>query len=300
MNPEQRKEWLRERKSYLGGTDLSDIALSQLGLRGMRTPYQVWQEKVGEVEPQDLSGEDRIDFGTRIEPLLRQWFSDKTGKQVVTVPEPIAHPHYPFIRANIDGRVVDESAGLECKNVDRFAALDTKKWGDGGDDRVPPRHFLQCMSYLACTSFEKWYLCALIGGNSARIFHILPDPQIIERIVTIGVAFWTQNVLKKIPPAAVDIEDARRKFPKSYESFLEADAHTLERLERFRELKAQAKVLAEETDTVQGEIADYLGPHEWLTRDGEELLSWKTQQNKGYTVQPYESRVMRLKAAKKA
>jgi putative phage-type endonuclease len=300
VNKTEREEFLRTRHEYLGGTDIADLALAKIGLRGYRTPFQLYQEKLQLCEPEDLSAEERIDFGNRLEPVLRQWFSDKTGKQVVTVPEPISHPQYPFIRANIDGRVVDESAGLECKNVDRFAALDTEKWGaEAGDDRVPPRHFLQCMSYLACTSFERWYLAACIGGNSARVYIVEPQPEIIERVVSIAVAFWTQNVLKKIPPAAIDIEDARKKFPTSYESFLEADAHLAERVERLRELKAQAKDINTEVETLQGEIGEFLGPSSVLTYNGKELLTWKTQHNKGYVVEPYESRVMRLKAVKK-
>ncbi len=303
MNPEQRAEWLRERRTYLGGSELADIVLASIGLKGYKTPYEIWAEKMGLAEIEDLSDNRHIEWGNRLEDSIAQWYADKTGRQVVAVNETFRHPDHPFLGANIDRRIVNLPGGLECKNVDRFAAIGKdgeEKWGrEEGSDKVPHRHFIQCMSYLATTRLDFWDLAALIGGNDPRIYTVKPDPQIIQSILTIGIGFWAL-VEKKTAPAAFDIADAKRKFPTHLSGeMIEADAHIAELVEQYRQLKEEAKKFGDHAEKLQGEIADFMGANEILTYNAEPIVTWKTQHNKGYVVQPYDSRVMRLKAAKK-
>jgi putative phage-type endonuclease len=303
MNPEQRKAWLEERKTYLGGSELADITLASIGLKGYSTPYEIWAQKTGLAPIEDLSDNRHIEWGNRLENEIARWYADKTGRQVMEVHETFRHPDLPFLGANIDRRIVNLPGGLECKNVDRFAAIGKdgeEKWGkEDGSDKVPHRHFIQCMSYLATTRLEFWDLCALIGGNDPRIYTIKPDPAIIQGILKIGIDFWAL-VEKKTPPPAFDIADAKRKFPTHLAGeMIEADSHILELVDQYRQLKEEAKKAGDHAEVLQGEIADFMASNEILTYNGEPIVTWKTQQNKGYVVQPYESRVMRLKAAKK-
>ena len=306
MNATERAAWISARREYLGATELADITLARLGLRGYASPFQIYQQKVGlaEPEPEKARGEwGPLEFGSRQESIVAEWYSEASGYQVEPVPEVLRHPEYPFLGANIDRRIVGERAGLECKTADKFEQFKDEKWGSGtdeDDDRVPPRHFIQCSIYLAITEWEWWALAALFGGNHPRKFRIEPDKKIIADVIAIGVDFWRNNVEKRIPPAAVDSADLRRKWKDSIGgSMLEVDSRTADLVSQYREAKAEQKAITEKASRLQAEIGDVLGPHEILTYNGQELLTWKTQENKGYVVQPYSSRVMRLKAVKK-
>jgi putative phage-type endonuclease len=303
MTKEEREIWKRERRTYLGGSELADIVLASVGLKGYATPYSIWAQKMGLAEIEDLSDNRHIEWGNRLEDSIAQWYGDKTGRKVMRVEETFRHPEYPFLGANIDRRIVDIPAGLECKNVDRFSAIGKdgeERWGkEEGGDKVPYRHFIQCMAYLSITRLEFWDLAALIGGNDPRIYTIKPDAAIIQSILKIGVDFWKLVKTKTAPPA-FDIADAKRKFPTHITGdIIEADAHIFERVEQYRKLKEEAKTYGERAEQLQAEIADFMGPSETMTYNGEPIVTWKTQENKGYVVQPYSSRVMRLKAVKK-
>jgi len=95
MNTEK---WLNERRKGIGGSDAAAIC----GLSPYRTPLQVWQDKRG------LSGvipeNEAMEWGKRLEPIIRQKYSDTTGREVkiMSPDEPIIHhPKYSFMLANI-------------------------------------------------------------------------------------------------------------------------------------------------------------------------------------------------------
>ena len=46
-----RKQWLEERKAGIGASDAAAI----IGMNPWKTNIQLWQEKTGEVEPEDIS-----------------------------------------------------------------------------------------------------------------------------------------------------------------------------------------------------------------------------------------------------
>jgi hypothetical protein len=71
-----------------------NLALSRRRLSAARTPasswattrppsIQLWQEKRGEIEPEDLSGNLVVQLGLATEELNRRWYEANTG-QVVT------------------------------------------------------------------------------------------------------------------------------------------------------------------------------------------------------------------------
>lgn len=46
-----REEWLAARKNYIGGSDASAV----LGMNPYKTNLELWKEKTGIVQPEDLS-----------------------------------------------------------------------------------------------------------------------------------------------------------------------------------------------------------------------------------------------------
>ena len=68
------------RRSFIGGSDARMIM-------GNDAPalLRLWQEKRGEVEPGDLSGDLLVQLGNATEPLNRYWHEKNTGQAVTHV-----------------------------------------------------------------------------------------------------------------------------------------------------------------------------------------------------------------------
>ena len=56
-----RKAWLKLRNSGLGGSDASVI----MGMNPWKSRLALWAEKTGEIEPEELSGNQRVYWGQK-------------------------------------------------------------------------------------------------------------------------------------------------------------------------------------------------------------------------------------------
>ena len=65
-----------ERMMYIGGSDIAAI----MGQSRWKTPYRLWAEKTGKIEVPDLSTNESVEMGTRLEQFVADLFSEKTGK----------------------------------------------------------------------------------------------------------------------------------------------------------------------------------------------------------------------------
>ena len=111
--------WLEERRKGIGGSDVAAI----MGLSPWKTAYQIYQDKRGEVK--DFEGSAVMDWGKRMEPAIRQWYSDQTGRSVRLPDKILYHPVHQFMLASLDG-FTDDNRVVEIKTA-RYS----KDWGAG-------------------------------------------------------------------------------------------------------------------------------------------------------------------------
>ena len=71
-----RKAWEKLRNIGIGGSDAAIIA----GLNRWKSPYQLWLEKTRQVEPEDISDNEYVYWGTVLEQLVADRFCELTGK----------------------------------------------------------------------------------------------------------------------------------------------------------------------------------------------------------------------------
>ena len=76
---------------------------------------QLWREKRGEVEPEDLSGNLIVQLGVVTEDLNRRWYEANTGQVITDVQRRIRHPALRWMAATLDGRVQGSEAVFEAK-----------------------------------------------------------------------------------------------------------------------------------------------------------------------------------------
>ncbi|MBD0788044.1 YqaJ viral recombinase family protein [Vibrio sp. Y2-5] len=112
--------WLKWRMEGVGASDIAVIA----GVCKEKTPYQLYQEKKGYVEPEDLSRNPHVRRGNRCEPIVREYMINELGVPIeVFCAEDSNHPHR---KVSFDGVAVYLSKGeaipveIKCPCPSRF------------------------------------------------------------------------------------------------------------------------------------------------------------------------------------
>jgi predicted phage-related endonuclease len=99
-----------DRRTFIGGSDARIImGNDELAL------LRLWQEKRGEVEPEDLSNNLIVQLGIATEDLNRRWYEANTGEAIIDVQRTIRHSTVRWLGATLDGRVQSTEAVFEAK-----------------------------------------------------------------------------------------------------------------------------------------------------------------------------------------
>lgn len=146
-----RKEWLKARQKYIGGSDVACI----LGMNPWKTNVQLYREKKGLAEPSDLSDNELVVYGTKAEKYIRSLFAlDHPELKVEYVPNNSwINDEYPFAAASLDGSTEDENGRhgiLEIKTSTITTSQQALKWKDA----IPDNYFCQVLFYLGVTCWD--------------------------------------------------------------------------------------------------------------------------------------------------
>jgi predicted phage-related endonuclease len=76
---------------------------------------RLWQEKRGEIGPEDLSTNLIVQLGLVTEDLNRQWYERNTGNAIKNVQCRVKHPVIRWMAATLDGVVEQTGAVYEAK-----------------------------------------------------------------------------------------------------------------------------------------------------------------------------------------
>src|SRR5437660_10508091 len=98
------------RRSFIGGSDARVIMGNDEAAL-----VRLWQEKRGEAEPEDLSGNLIVQLGSATEELNRSWYERNTGRQVRDVQRRVRHSAISWMVATLDGIVEGTEAVFESK-----------------------------------------------------------------------------------------------------------------------------------------------------------------------------------------
>lgn len=187
------EEWREARTHGIGGSDVAAI----MGINPWKSPLEVWLEKTGRAEPPDLSGNEKVEWGNRLEAAVADKFADAhPDMKVLRKNCTMVSKDRPWAFANIDREARGPSGrgGLECKT----AGLRSEgQWVYG-----PPEHYLaQVQHYLSVTGWDWWWVAVLIGGQEYREYLIPRDDEDIAAIDAAVDRFWNSFVVPGVMPA---------------------------------------------------------------------------------------------------
>lgn len=264
-----KKEWLKYRKSGIGGSDAGAVC----GLNPYRTAMQVYQDKVSE-EIEEVDNE-AMRQGREFEDYVAKRFMEATGKKVRRANAMFYNEEYPFMLADVDRMVVGENAGLECKTASPYMA---DKWKDGN---IPLSYQIQCYHYMAVSNADAWYLAVVIYGREFKYYKIERDEAVIADLIQIEKAFWENHVLKQQIPDPDGSKLADSVIAEYYKNSI-ADTIPLtgfnEKLERRQELSELIGRMDMEKKKIEQELKLYLGENERAENE-QFMVSWKSVQS---------------------
>lgn len=188
-----RKQWLEYRKGGIGGSDAAAV----MGFSPFATPYTVWLEKTRRVEPEDLSDNEAVYWGVKLEDKVAEEFAKRHPDMMVKRKRGVMQSkERPWQFATVD-RVTRDRLGrrgiLEIKTCSARRAAD---WENG----VPDYYLPQPIHYLAVSGYDFFDVAVLIGGQEYRDFHYERDEADIQAVTEREQEFWEEYVLKDIPP----------------------------------------------------------------------------------------------------
>lgn len=146
-----REDWLAARKNFIGGSDAAAV----LGLNPYKTNLELWQEKTGLVQPEDISGKPYVQYGHAAESYLRNLFALDFPEYEVGYTENNLwlNNAFPFAHASLDGWLTDQDGRkgiLEIKTTNILQSMQKEKW----DHRIPDNYYIQVLHYLMVTEFD--------------------------------------------------------------------------------------------------------------------------------------------------
>jgi predicted phage-related endonuclease len=223
------------RRSFIGGSDARIIMGSDEAAL-----LQLWREKRGEAEPEDLSDNLIVQLGLVTEPLNRHWFERNTGHVITQVQRRVQHPVIRWMAATLDGVVEQTGAVFEAKFMlpwsfsEAIAAekympqLQHNMWvinakaallsvitggGKWAEITIPADSLYQ---HLLLTAEKKFWRC-VENGEPPRLFGIEPPRLRIEavRIVDMSASnAWADlsDVFRRTREAYLEHENAKTEL----------------------------------------------------------------------------------------
>jgi putative phage-type endonuclease len=265
-----------------GGIGSSDVA-TILGLNRYETNFALWEVKCGLRQPEDISKKMEVRLGIKLEPVVAELFEEDTGKTLHNVNKTQVHPQYPWLRCNLDRRVVGERALAEIKTAGYWAAK-SEEWGEEGTEAVPFRYASQIHEQLAVTGYEVGYLPLLdLGNRKLKIYEIKRDEDLISKLIPVLAAFW-HCVETRTPPEPITLNDAKEQWPSSDGTEIEATADVRGDVILLAENGARAGKLKKEREVILGRVAAFMGASEILTYGGKPIFTYKRIDKDPYTV----------------
>ena len=177
-------EWLAHRMNFIGASEAAII----MGLSPWKTPYQLWEDKLG------LSKPDEENFamkrGSAMEPVAREAFERETGFSVF--PFIVYHKEHDFMMASLDGLSLDGQTAVEIK------CPGAKAHNMALEGIVPEYYMPQLQHQLACIGGDLIWYYSFDGENGVAL-QVPRDDEYIKLMIEKEEEFW-EMVRTETPP----------------------------------------------------------------------------------------------------
>ena len=247
-------EWLEWRKEGITASDVPVI----LGISPYKTPWRLWAEKVGRINPEDLSRNPNVQRGHKLEDKARQLAEERYNDYLF----PVCGEYYewPTFKASFDGLCV-ENIPYE------FKAPSEKVWDDlSVNGTSSPTYSLyesqvhaQCIVSGSTEGRLIFYKEDENGQSDDIDFPVTLTPERKEEILVAVKAFY-ECVKTNTPPPINPEKDCY--IPDTGNDRFTWESHAdqwRQTQDRMAVLEDELKALKKEKTTLQGKLTSQMG-----------------------------------------
>jgi predicted phage-related endonuclease len=186
-----------QRRLLIGGSDAriimgnDDAALVRL-----------WQEKRGELEPEDLSANLIVQLGLVTEELNRRWYEANTGHSIKDVQRRARHPILKWMTATLDGVVEKTGAVYESKFM--------LPWSFSEEGAVE-KHMAQLQHNMWVIQAKSAVLSVITGGGKWVEITVQADV-LYQHVLLVAEKKFRQCVETGERPSLVGVEAPRPRI----------------------------------------------------------------------------------------
>jgi len=271
-----REDWLAYRNLGIGRSDASVVC----GINKYKSPLELWMEKKGLRVPQE-AGESAY-WGTRLESIVREEFTLRTGIEVIPVKQIIRSKAYPFMLANLDGVCNCPTHGkcvFEAKTANAFKA------GEWDGDEVPQEYILQVQHYLCVTGYNGAYIAVLVGGNTFKWKFIPRDEELISMLIRYEQDFWMHiEDDVPLPPDGPDacVKYLNQQYPDSRPlSKIKLPDSAADLIHQYNSADEQMGIFKKQKQQAANLLKQMLGEYE-IGTVGDGYVKWKSFDKKKF------------------
>lgn len=287
------QQWLESRRFM--GVGASEAAIV-MGENPRSSPLELYALKLGLLPPADLSDNEAVEWGSRLEPLIAEKYATVTGRALLdlgrwTIARPKENPH---IYATLD-RIINPVA---CHDGEGVLEIKTARgslyeaWVDG-----PPRpYYLQLQHQLAVTGYSWGSFAVLFGGQQFRWLDIERDQPCIDALIEAETEFWSR-VEAQSPPEADGSPATKRAlaalYPRDTGEVVTLDGTATAWDARLQELRPQIQELIDERTAIENRLKAAIGAATVAQLPNGVSYSYKTQSRPEYVCKAASYRVLR-------
>ena len=195
--PCSRSNELSDRRRFIGGSDARIIMGND-----ETALIRLWQEKRGEVEPQDYSDNLIVQLGLVTEALNRSWYERTTGQVITDIQRRMRHPVIRWMGATLDGKIQATSAVFEAKFMLPWTF---------SEEGAAEKHMAQVQHNMWVANARAAALSIITGGGKWVEINIAADPLYQHLILTAEKKFW-RCVESGEPPRLFGVEPPRARI----------------------------------------------------------------------------------------
>ena len=194
---QKKREVSLQRRDFVGGSD-ARIIMGQDEAALLR----LWQEKRGEIEPEDLSGNLVVQLGLATEDLNRRWYETNAGQVLTDIQRHIRHPVLKWMAATLDGRIEATGAVFEAKFM--------LPWSFS-EEAAAEKYMPQLQHNMWVVANRSAVLSVITGGGKWVEITTHADPLYQHLIVTAERKFW-RCVESGEPPRLFGVEPPKPRI----------------------------------------------------------------------------------------
>lgn len=202
-------EWLKNRTVGIGGSDAAAI----LGISPFKTNIDLWLEKTGQKEPDDISDDEKVKYGHDAEDSIRKLFMLDHPEYELFHDEYmiLQNTKYPFMQASLDGELTEIATGRKGIYEGKTTEIMNKNMLDEWKNGIPNHYYTQCLHYLIVTEYDFVWLRAKLKfvwdseRQEIKDYYFTREEVLddMKYLLEKEEKFWNENILKGVRPGLI-------------------------------------------------------------------------------------------------